>query len=378
MENMKIALVHDHLNQLGGAEKVLFALNEIYSEAPIFTLIHDKKKSRGIFEKLPFRTSFIQKLPFGASHLRWYLSLMPTAFESFDLKDFDVVISSTSAFSKGVLVGPNTLHICYCHTPTRYLWQDTHEYVDNLKQNFLVKKFLPLVLTRLRMWDYEAAQRPDVFIANSRNVQQRIRKYYLRESVVIYPPVEVEQFRVLDEFRPRRQTGGDYYLAGGRLVSYKRFDLIVKAFTKTGIRVKIFGIGPEEDKLRRMAGEKVEFLGLVSQERKAELYSKCLAFIHPQEEDFGITAVETMASGRPVIAYNRGGALETVIEGKTGEFFEEQSWEALADTVIRFKPGEYDSGVIREQAVRFGKERFKQEMREFVARKWQEFARCKL
>ena len=373
---MRIALVHDHLNQLGGAEKVLFALNEIYPEAPVFTLIHDRERSKGIFNGLPVKTSFIQKLPFGASHLRWYLNLMPTAFESFDLKDFDVVISSTSAFSKGVIVGPNTLHVCYCHTPTRYLWQDTHEYVKNLKQNYLVKKFLPLLLTRLRMWDYEAGQRPDVMIANSRNVQNRIRKYYLRESVVIYPPVEVEQFKIADKI-------GDYYLAGGRLVSYKRFDLTVQAFAKTGIKLKIFGTGPEGENLKsklktQKSNANIEFLGHVSAEKKAELYSKCLAFIHPQEEDFGITPVEAMASGRPVIAYNRGGALETVVEGKTGEFFDEQEWEALADLVIRFKPGEYDSQVIRERAMKFGVERFKKEMGEFVARKYNEFARCKL
>lgn len=368
---MKIALVHDHLNQLGGAEKVLFAFNEIYKQAPIYTLIHDKKRSHGIFDKLPIRTSFIPKLPFSASHLRWYLGLMPTAFESFDLKNYDVVLSSSSAFSKGVIAGPNTLHICYCHTPTRYLWQDTHEYVSNLKQNFLVKKFLPLLLTHLRMWDYEAAQRPDVFIANSRNVQNRIKKYYHRESDVIYPPVEVEHFKISDGL-------GDYYLAGGRLVSYKRFDLIVKAFTKTGIKLKIFGTGPEDEKLRKMAGEKVEFLGLVSDEEKVELYSRCLAFIHPQEEDFGITPVEAMASGRPVIAYNRGGALETVVESKTGKFFDEQSWESLADAVIRFEPNRYNSQVIREQAMKFGTERFKREMRQFVDKKYNEFAKCEL
>ncbi|NQU77843.1 glycosyltransferase [Candidatus Falkowbacteria bacterium] len=368
---MKIALVHDHLNQLGGAEKVLFALNDIYKEAPVFTLIHDKERSNGIFERLPIQTSFIQKMPFGATHLRWYLSLMPTAFESFDLGGFDVVLSSTSAFSKGVIVGPNTLHICYCHTPTRYLWQDTHEYVRDLKQNFLIKKFLPLLLTRLRQWDFEAGQRPDVMIANSRNVQNRIKKYYQRDSTVIYPPVEIENFGIADDL-------SDYYLAGGRLVSYKRFDLVVKAFTKTGIKLKIFGTGPEEDKLRKTAGENVEFLGHVSQEKKAELYSKCLAFIHPQEEDFGITPVEAMASGRPVIAYNRGGALETVVEGVSGTFFDEQIWEALADLIIRFDPYIYNPLEIRKRAERFGVERFKQEMQEFVALRWNEFARCEL
>lgn len=363
---MKIALAHDYLNQLGGAERVLFVFHEIYPEAPVYTLIHDRKRARGVFDKLDIKTSFLQKLPGGLSRMRWYLPWMPAGFESLDLTGYDVVLSDASAFAKGAIVGSSSLHICYCHTPTRYLWSDTHQYIEELKQGRIVKKILPLILNKLRTWDYQAAQRVDYFIANSKNIQRRIKKYYGRESEVIYPPVDVENFKIADEL-------GNYYLIGGRLVFYKRFDLAVRAFNKLGIKLKIFGTGPEEEKLREMAKDNTEFLGQVSDQEKAELYSRAIAFIHPHEEDFGITAVESMAAGRPVIALKKGGALETVVNGETGVFFEEQEWESLADAVIRFEPGEFDSQKIREHAMKFGKERFKKEIANFVKEKWSDF-----
>ena len=229
-----------------------------------------------------------------------------------------------------------------------------------------------------------------MFIANSRNVQKRIKKYYGRESNVIYPPIDVANFKVADNAGAQVTTsypsdkhginltrhirpGKDYYLIGGRLVSYKRFDLAVKAFNKLGIPLKIFGIGPDEEKLKKMAKDNIEFLGQISDNKKAELYSQALGFIHPHEEDFGITAVEAMASGRPVIAYKKGGVMETVVDGETGVFFDEQEWEALADAVIRFEPERFDPVKIREHAVGFSKERFKKEMKDFVEKKWEEF-----
>ena len=363
---MKIALAHDYLNQLGGAERVLFAMHEIYPEAPVYTLIHDRKRSRGVFEKLNIKTSFLQKMPGGLRHMRWYLPWMPAAFESLDLTGYDVVLSDASAFAKGAIVGSSSLHICYCHTPTRYLWSDTHQYISELKQSQIVKKILPLVLNKLRTWDYQAAQRVDVFIANSCNVQKRIKKYYGRESNVIYPPIDVENFKIADEL-------GNYFLIGGRLVSYKRFDLAIRAFNKLGIPLKVFGVGPEEEKLKKMAKDNIEFLGQVSDSKKAELYSMALGFINPHEEDFGITAVESMASGRPVIAYKKGGSTETVVEGKTGIFFDEQEWEALADAVIRFDYKKFNPVKIQEHALGFSKDRFKREMREFVEKEWEEF-----
>jgi glycosyltransferase involved in cell wall biosynthesis len=363
---MKVALVHDHLVQYGGAERVLKAFQDIFPGAPIFTLLYDPKTMGNDFVKKDIRPSFLQDLPLSIRKYQWYLPLMPAATEHQDLSDFDLVISSASAMAKGVITSPNTLHICYCHTPTRYLWTDTHSYLRELKANYLLKKIIPIYLTRLRKWDRLAADRVDYFVANSKNVAKRIAKYYRRPSEVIYPPVETDKFFIAEQLN-------HYYLAGGRLVPYKRFDIIVQAFNKLGIPLKIFGTGPEEVKLKKMARPHIEFLGKISDQRRAELYAHCLAFINPQEEDFGITAVEAMASGRPVIAYPAGGALETVVPGATGEFFDEQTWEGLGDAVIRFKPERYDPQKIRGQAEKFSLEAFKERIMDYIEKTYQEF-----
>ncbi len=363
---MKVALVHDHLVQYGGAERVLKVLHGMFPAAPIFTLLYDHKTMGNDFVKKDIRPSFLQNLPLALKHYQWYLPLMPAATEHHDLNDFDLVISSASAMAKGVITNPKTLHICYCHTPTRYLWTDTHSYVRELKTNRLLKKIIPLYLTRLRKWDRLAADRVDHFIANSQTVADRIKKYYRSPSEVIYPPVEVEDFYLAERVN-------HYYLAGGRLVSYKRFDIVVQAFNKLGIPLKIFGDGPEEEKLKKMARPHIEFLGKVSDSKKAELYAHCLAFINPQEEDFGITAVEAMASGRPVIAYPVGGATETVIPGLSGEFFDEQTWESLGDAVIRFKPDKYDQKKIRAHAEQFSTQAFEKRLSDFIEKKYQSF-----
>jgi len=363
---MKVALVHDYLMQDGGAEKVLKIFQELFPEAPTFVLIHDPKKVSKDFLGKDIRTSFLQKIPLGRRKYQWFLPLMPAAVESYPLNDYDLILSSTSMFSKGIITKPGTLHICYCHTPTRFLWTDCYDYVKELKYPALVKKFLPLVLSRLRVWDRLSADRVDYFIANSETVQGRIQKYYKRKSQIIYPPVETDSFSVSSQI-------GNYFLAGGRLVSYKRFDLIVKAFNMIGIPLKIFGDGPEFEKLRKNSRKNIEFLGKISDKEKSEVYSHALAYIHPQEEDFGISAVESMASGRPVIALGRGGALETVVEGVTGEFFYEQGWEEIADHVVRFDPSRYNSAKIRAYAEKFSVSRFKKEMIDYVDAKWQEF-----
>ena len=356
---MKIALVHDHLAQYGGAEKVLKAFQEIWPRAPIFTLVYDKRRAANFFQDKDIRCSFIQRLPWGLKKYQWFLPLMPLATEKYNLMDFDVVLSSSSAFAKGVITRPETIHICYCHTPTRYLWTDTYSYIEELPYPRLIKLIIPLVLSYIRIWDRVASDRVDKFIVNSQVVAQRVRKYYRRESTVIYPPVETKKFKISQDL-------GNYYLIGGRLVAYKRFDLAIQAFNKLGIPLKVFGSGPEIKNLRKKAKANIEFLGQISEERMAELYSKCLAFIYPQEEDFGITAVEAMASGRPVIAYKKGGALETVIEGVTGKFFDEQCWESLADSVVRFKAKDYDPQKIRKHALNFDIEIFKKRIKEFV------------
>lgn len=363
---MKVALVHDHLAQDGGAEKVLKVLQEVFPDAPTYTLVHDRERANPIFKNRDVRTSFIQRLPGGVRHYQWFLPLMPTATEKYDLSDFDVILSSSSAFSKGVITKPNALHICYCHTPTRYLWSDTHDYVRELKYGRLIKKIIPLFLTNLRLWDRLTADRVDIFIANSLNVQKRIQKYYRRPSQVIHPPVETSRFQVVTQ--PEK-----YFLTGGRLVYYKRFDITVKAFSKLGIPLKIFGTGPEFENLKSMAKPNVEFLGPISDTQLADAYARCQAFIHPQVEDFGITAVEAMAAGRPVIAYGAGGALETIVEGVTGKFIKEQTWEELADAVIRMQKEQYDPVKIREHALKFDVDVFKKKIADLVAQSWSDY-----
>ncbi|MAF14180.1 MAG: glycosyl transferase [Parcubacteria group bacterium] len=361
---MKLALIHDHLTQEGGAEKVLKVFHDIYPKAPTYTLFYDKKKMSKVFEGKDIRTSFLQNWPGALKHYQWFLPFMPTATESYDLMDYDVVISSSSAMSKGVITRSNTLHFCYCHTPTRYLWSDTHRYIDELKYNRLIKRFIPPVLTKLRAWDQLAAQRVDFFIANSKNVADRIQKYYRRDSIIIHPPVATNQFKISDKIE-------NYYLTGGRLVAYKRFDIAIQAFNRLGIPLKIFGSGPELNNLKRLAKSNIEFLDRVSQDELAKLYSRATAFVHPQIEDFGITAVESMAAGRPVIAYAAGGACETVVDKKTGKFFDEQTWEALADAIVRFKPEDFKPEEVKNYAQQFSEERFKKEITNLVEAEWE-------
>lgn len=363
---MKIALVHDYLIQDGGAERVLMALHEMYPEAPVYTLLHDRKRANPVFANWDIRTSFLQSVPGGLSRYQWLLPLMPTATESYNLSDYDLVISSSSAFAKGIVTRPETLHISYCHTPTRYLWTDSLSYVEELRAPKVIKGLLPPVLSYLRLWDRMAADRVGTFVANSETVADRIRKYYGRESAVIHPPVDVESFYVSKEI-------GNYFLIGGRLVSYKRFDIAVKAFSQLGLPLKVFGEGPELGHLKGMAKPNVEFLGRVSDVGKRELYSRCIAFLHPQVEDFGITAIEANSSGRPVIAYAKGGAVETILAGVTGSFIHEQTWEHLAHAIIRFRPETFNAETIRRHAFGFGKARFGNEMQELVQKEWATF-----
>ncbi|MFH1767045.1 MAG: glycosyltransferase [Patescibacteria group bacterium] len=365
---MKVALVHDHLTQGGGAERVLEAMQAIWPNAPTFTLLYDKKVFGASFGHRDIRPSFLQKMPFSLKKPRWYLPLMPTATERYDLSGFDVIVSSSSAFSKGIIPTADALHICYCHTPTRYLWSDTYSYVDELQLPGPIKRLLPPLLTRLRTWDRVAADRVDHFIANSQTVQRRIKKYYQRDSDVIHPPVDIDKCSISNA--PK-----NYFLIGGRLVSYKRYDIVVDAFNKLGLPLKIFGTGPMEAELRKRAADNIEFLGRVSDEERSRLFSEAIAFLHPQEEDFGITPVESMAAGRPVIAYRRGGALETVEDGVTGVFFDEQSPEEIADTVLHFHQERFNPVVIREHAKQFSLQKFHNELHEYVLERWADHQR---
>lgn len=356
---MRVALVHEHLAQDGGAERVLMVLARMFPEAPIFTLLHNPARANAFFLTRDVRTSFLQRVPGSRWRYQWLLPLMANAIESFDFHGFDLVISSASAFAKGVLTPPEVPHICYCNSPTRYLWTDSHRYVQQLPYPAWVKAGIRRYLTGLRLWDRLAADRVDAFVANSHTVAARIRKFYRRSSTVIEPPVDVRRFTVA--YGP-----GRFFLAGGRLVEYKRVDLVVTAFNRLGLPLHVFGTGPEERRLRAMAKPNVRFLGRVSDEELKVLYRDATAYLHPQEEDFGIAAIEAMASGRPVIAYNRGGAAETVVPGTTGVLFEDQTWEALADAVIRFKPGAFDPDAIRRHAETYGVDRFEARFSAFV------------
>lgn len=367
---MKVALVHDHLAQNGGAEKVLQILTEMFPEAPIYTLLYEPDNIHKYYSGKKIEASIIQKLPGGVKHYKWYLAFMPMAVEFFDLRPYDLIISDTSSFAKGVITSPESLHLCYCHTPTRYLWSDTHQYINELNYNKWLKKIISFVLNYIRLWDYAAAQRVDIFIANSRTVQRRITKYYRRESTIIYPPVETEKFAVSEIKAPA--TEAPYFLTGCRLVPYKRIDLVIEAFKKLGspYRLKIFGDGLDLGRLKSIAADaaNIEFLGRVSEAEKITLYQNAQAFINPQEEDFGITIVEAMAAGRPVIAYQKGGAVETIIEGETGLFFADPTPDSLIKTLSAFRANNFDPVKIRSQAEKFSVANFKRQITEFIAK----------
>lgn len=363
---MKIALIHEHLAQDGGAERVVQVFQRMWPSAPLFTLVYDPQHAHPAFQGTDIRTSFLQRMPGAVRHYQWYLPLMATAVEHYDLRGYDVVISSASAFAKGVITDPGTLHICYLHSPTRYLWNDSLQYVRDLRYPRWMKAIISRHLTGLRLWDRQAAERPDILVANSHAVQHRITKYYRRDSTVIHPPVDVSRFTVADQ-------PGKYYVTGGRLVPYKRFDLVVAAFNQLGLPLNIFGDGPVLKDLQAMAKPNITFLGRVSEAQLPDVYRDAIAFINPQEEDFGITMVEAMAAGRPVIAYAAGGALEIVQPGKTGVLFPDQEWESLANAVIRFRPEEYAAQTIRQWAETFSVEHFRQEFGTLVEESWQKY-----
>jgi glycosyltransferase involved in cell wall biosynthesis len=356
---MRVAIVHDYLNQYGGAERVLEALHELYPDAPVFTSIYDPAAMPSAYRAWDIRTSWMQRLPGWRRAFRAYFLLYPSAFESFDLSDYELILSSSSAYAKGIIPAPGARHICYCHTPMRFAWR-TDAYVERERIAGLRRAVLSFLLTYVRLWDVATTARVDRFVANSREVAGRIRRLYGREAVVIPPPVD------LPPFRP--EPAEDFYLAGGRLIPYKRLDLAVHAFAALGLRLKIFGDGRDRAALEALAGgrENIEFLGHVSEEDRRALFARCRAFLFPGEEDFGITPLEAMAAGQPVIAYAAGGALDSVIEGQTGRFFHEQSAAALAAAVAASRHDRYDAAAIRRHAEGFGRDIFLARMRALI------------
>ena len=364
---MKVALVCSWLNQYGGAERVLEVLHEMYPDAPIYTSMYEPKAMPAAYRQWDIRTSFMQYLPLVKKRHQMFLPLYPLAFKQFDLSGYDLVISNSSAFGHGVFTRPETCHVCYCLTPARFIW-NYEEYVKRERINPLARRLVPLTLGALRAWDADAARRVDYMVAISTAVQARIARFYRRDSEIIYPPVDTSRYQISDEV-------DDYFLIVSRLIPYKRIDLAVRAFTEIGWPLKVVGDGRDREVLTGMAGPNVEFLGRVPDEDVRRLYSRCRAFIFPGEEDFGLTPIEAMSAGRPVIAYGAGGALDTVIEGETGLLFREPSPEALAQVVRDFDHRQFDPVKIRQHALNFDVSLFKQRLATFVAERVAEHRR---
>ncbi len=354
---MRTALVHDYLNQWGGAERVLLELHRLFPEAPIYTSMWDRTKLN-IFGSAAVFTSFLDRMPMAHRKHQLYLLLYPLVFRRLR-PECELLISSSSAFAKGVRKGDGTIHICYCHSPMRFAW-NYREYVAREPISSAVVAALALVMPILRRWDRATAGEVDRFIANSGVVAERIRRFYGREAVVVYPPVDVESYRMAD-------GPGEFFLIVSRLVPYKRLDVAIEAFNQLGWPLVVVGEGRYGVSLRQMAGPNVLFLGRVDDASLRELYSRAKALVFPGEEDFGIAPIEAMASGRPVVAYARGGATETVVDGVTGRLFHAQTPEALVEVLVSFDPRGYDPRVVRAHALNFDTKVFRQRIMEQVA-----------
>jgi glycosyltransferase involved in cell wall biosynthesis len=357
---LKIAFVVSWLNQHGGAERVLEAAHELYPDAPVYTSIYAPQSLPPIYRRWDIRASFLNRFPSVHRHHQLYLPFYPLAFESLDLRAYEVVLSIPSAFAHGVLTSSSTRHICYCLTPARFLWQ-YREYVENEAIGRPARLLLPLLVSRLRQWDRLAAERVDEFIAISRVVQSRIAKFYRRRSTIIYPPVTVTDFQPV----PDSQVG-EYFLILSRLVPYKRVDLAVKAFNQLGLPLVIAGDGRDRARLGKMAGPNIRFAGRVSDAERRSLMARCCALIFPGEEDFGITPLEANASGRPAIAFAGGGALDTIVEGLNGVFFREPTAASLAERIRTFDASAFDPRELVAHAARFDVDVFQQRLLELI------------
>lgn len=362
---MRVALVHDWLTGMRGGEKCLEVLCELFPHAEIYTLLHIPKSVSPVIEALKIETSFIQRAPFSRGQYRKYLPLFPMAIERFSFEQHDVIISTSHCVAKGAVPRRGALHICYCHTPMRYVWEAYDSYFGKGRAGSLTRLVMPPLARYLRAWDVKSSERVNHFIANSKNVQERIRRHYHRDSEVIYPPVDASRFE--------SSTGNEgYFLIVSAFAPYKRVDLAIEAFNIIGRRLVVIGDGQENRKLRNMANSNVEFVGWASQERLLQYYAGCSALIFPGEEDFGIVPLEAMAAGKPVIAYRKGGALETVIDtgdARTGVFFKDQNVESLLEAIERFKGTTFDPHKIREHALKFDRSIFKTRMKDFLEKK---------
>lgn len=364
---MKVALVHDWLTGMRGGEKCLEVFCDLYPDAPIYTLVHRRGSVSERIERHPIMTSFIQRLPFGKSRYQRYLPLYPCAIERFDLRGFDLVLSSSHAAAKGVVVHPGTFHVCYCHTPMRYVWLAFEEYFGSGRYRFPTSWMLPAVATWLRAWDVVTARRVDHFIANSHNVAARIRRYYGRASSVVHPWVDTKAFTPLPDEHGAPVAREEYYLIISALVPYKRVELAVEAVGRLGRRLIVVGSGTERKRLEHMAGPGVQFLGWLPFGRLLDLLRRARALLFPGAEDFGIVPLEAMACGTPVVAYGAGGALETIVDGKTGIFFAQQRVESLADAIRRLDEVDLSPVAARRRAEEFSREKFRVQIAEEIA-----------
>lgn len=366
---MKIAFVYDRVNKFGGAERVLLALHEIWPEAPLYTGVYNKFKASwsDIFQ---INSSFLKSLPFSSSFHEMLPLVTPYAFESFNFDEYDIVLSVTSNDAKGILTKPNTCHVCYCLTPTRYLWSAADEYLKEPGVGFLnpvFKLFMKTFFVSLRRWDYISSRRPDKYISISESVQERIKKYYGLASDIIYPPIDTENFNIKNVIINKNK----YYLIVSRLVPYKKIDYVISTFNKSGIPLKIIGSGIDEKRLKITINNNVEFIpGDLTDQKLCWYYQNCKALIFPGEEDFGITSVEAQSCGRPVIGYAFGGVRETIIEGKTGEIYFSQTEESLSSAISKFEKRKYSSLLCRENALKYDKKNFKNKMKKEILKYW--------
>jgi glycosyltransferase involved in cell wall biosynthesis len=362
---MRIAIVHDWLTGMRGGERCLESLCRLFPRADLHTLLHLPGKASAVIEKHKIRTSFIQDLPRAAAGYRNYLPLFPLAAEMIDLSGYELVLSSSHCAAKGVVPDAGALHLCYCHTPMRYLWDQYDFYFGAGRASPAKRAAMALLAPSLRRWDVRSSARVDAFSANSHTVAERIRRIYGRDSEVIHPPVDCDHFGRLPAAPPE-----DYYLVVSALVPYKRIDLAIEACSRLGRRLLVVGTGPEAGKLTDRAGPETRFLGYVGADQTRELYRRCRALLFPGLEDFGITPLEAMATGRPVVAYGRGGVTESVVDGQTGIFFPEQTAPSLEEGILRFERWEpaFDPETARARARQFDRPRFEREFLAFVRR----------
>ncbi len=348
---MKVALVYDRVNKWGGAERVLLVLHKIFPYAPLYTSVYSKKNAPWVKVFPQVKTTFLQRIPFFRTRHELVPFLMPFAFERLDLSGYDLVISVTSESAKGVIKLGDAKHICYCLTPTRYLWHDYETYFPSKLKRIILSP----IIFYLRNWDFMAAQRPDVMIAISTEVQARIKKYYKRDSEIVFPPVEFKKYKVSSI----KYKGNNYYLLVSRLVPYKKVDLAIEAFNELGHELLIIGEGKEKNRLQKIAKKNIKFLGKLTEIDLKAYYKGARSLIFPQLEDFGLVSVEAQSCGTPVIAFRGGGTLDTVVGGKTGVFFDKQDKKSLIFAIERFNKIKFDKIEITKNAKRFSEKRFK-------------------